>query len=202
YVGDPDLTLNEIIDVAVQVARALEAAHSAGIVHRDIKPENIVVRPDGYVKVLDFGLAKLTERESSDDKDAEDISWRGQDFETQAGMVLGTVNYMSPGQARGERVDGRSDLFSLGVVLYELIAGRRPFEGKTWNHTLLAIMDTEPAPIQRFAKGAPAALQRVLSRALANNRELRYQTARELLDDLDRLQGELAANTRVQRVRT
>jgi serine/threonine protein kinase/tetratricopeptide (TPR) repeat protein len=201
YVGDPALTLNEIIDVAVQVARALEAAHSAGIVHRDIKPENIVVRPDGYVKVLDFGLAKLTERESGDDKAAEDASWRGLDFETQAGMVLGTVNYMSPEQARGQTVDGRSDLFSLGVVLYELIAGRRPFVGKTWNHTLLAIMDTEPAPIQRFAKGAPAALQQVLSRALANNRERRYQTARELLDDLEALRGELAANTRVERVR-
>ncbi|HWO02728.1 MAG TPA: protein kinase [Blastocatellia bacterium] len=201
YVGDPTLTLNELIDVAVQVARALQAAHSAGIVHRDIKPENIVLRPDGYVKVLDFGLAKLTERESGDDKDAEDISWRGQDFETQAGIVLGTVNYMSPEQARGQTVDGRSDLFSLGVVLYELIAGRRPFIGKTWNHTLLAIMDTEPAPIQRFAKGAPASLQQVLSRALANDRERRYQTARELLDDLETLQGELAANTRVERVR-
>ena len=200
YVGDPGLTLNEIIDVAVQVARALEAAHSAGIVHRDIKPENIVLRPDGYVKVLDFGLAKLTERESGDDKAAESASWRV-DFETQAGMVLGTVNYMSPEQARGQTVDGRSDLFSLGVVLYELIAGRRPFVGKTWNHTLLAIMDTEPAPIQRFAKGAPAALQQVLSRALANNRERRYQTARELLDDLEALQGELATNTRVERVR-
>jgi serine/threonine protein kinase/tetratricopeptide (TPR) repeat protein len=200
YVGDPGLTINEIIDVAVQVARALEAAHSAGIVHRDIKPENILLRPDGYVKVLDFGLAKLTERESSDDKAAESASWRV-DFETQAGMVLGTVNYMSPEQARGQAVDGRSDLFSLGVVLYELIAGRRPFVGKTWNHTLLAIMDTEPTPIHRFAKGAPAALQKILSRALANNRELRYQTARDLLDDLETLQNELAANTRVERVR-
>ena len=201
YVGDPAFTLNEIIDVAVQVARALEAAHSAGIVHRDIKPENIVVRPDGYVKVLDFGLAKLTERESGDDKAVEEASWRGLDFETQAGMVLGTVNYMSPEQASGQTVDARSDLFSLGVVLYELIAGRRPFVGKTWNHTLLAIMDTEPPPIQRFAKGAPAALQKILSRALANNRERRYQTARELLEDLEALQGELATNTRVERVR-
>jgi serine/threonine protein kinase len=200
YVGDPDLTLNEIIDVAVQVARALEAAHSAGIVHRDIKPENIVVRPDGYVKVLDFGLAKLTERAPGDDEDAEDISWRGLDFETQAGMVLGTVNYMSPEQARGQTVDVRSDLFSLGVVLYELIAGQRPFVGKTWNHTLLAIMDTE-LPQSNASRSGAAALQQVLSRALANNRERRYQTARELLDDLETLQGELAANTRVERVR-
>src|SRR6202007_1037344 len=100
----------------------------------------------------DFGLAKLTELDSGDDKGAESASWRV-DFETQAGMVLGTGNYMSPEQARGQTVDGRSDLFSLGVVLYELIAGRRPFVGKTWNHTMLAIMDTEPAPIQRFVKG-------------------------------------------------
>jgi len=201
YVDDAGFTLNEIIDVAVQVARALEAAHSAGIVHRDIKPENIVLRPDGYVKVLDFGLAKLTERESVDDKAIEDASWRGLDFETQAGMLLGTVNYMSPEQARGQTVDARTDLFSLGVVLYELIAGRRPFVGKTWNHTLLAIMDTEPMPIQRLAKGAPAGLQKILSRALANNRERRYQTARDLLDDLETLQRELAADTRVERVR-
>src|SRR4029434_2099617 len=116
-------------------------------------------------------------------------------------MVLGTVNYMSPEQARGQAVDGRSDLFSLGVVVYELIAGRRPFVGRTWNHTLLAIMDTEPPPIQRFAKGTPAALQQVLSRALANDRERRYQTARELLDDLETLQDELASNTRVERIK-
>jgi serine/threonine protein kinase len=109
------LTLNEIIDVAEQVARALEAAHSAGIIHRDIKPENIVLRPDGYVKVLDFGLAKLTERESDEDQTAEDASSVGMDFETQAGMVLGTVNYMCRSRRAGRR-DGRSDLFNLGVV--------------------------------------------------------------------------------------
>jgi serine/threonine protein kinase len=200
YVGDGSLTLNQIIDVAMQVARALEAAHAAGIVHRDIKPENIMLRPDGYVKVLDFGLAKLTEPEAGDSNVPTDVSGRGLDFETQAGIVLGTVNYMSPEQARGQTVDGRSDLFSLGVVLYELIAGRRPFAGKTWNHTLLAIMDAEPQPVGRLAKGAPSALQQIISRALAKNRDERYQTARELLADLETLQSGVAANTRIERV--
>ncbi len=161
-----------------------------------------MLRPDGYAKVLDFGLVKLTEPESGGDEANTDASGKGLDFETQAGMVLGTVNYMSPEQARGQMVDGRSDLFSLGVVLYELIAGRRPFAGTTWNHTLLAIMDAEPPPIERFAKGAPAALQQVMSRALAKNPEQRYQTARELLVDLETLQGELAANARIERIRT
>jgi serine/threonine protein kinase/predicted Zn-dependent protease len=200
YVGNPDLTLNQILDVAMQVARALEAAHAAGIVHRDIKPENIILRPDGYAKVLDFGLVKLTEPELGGDEANTDASGKGLDFKTQAGMVLGTVNYMSPEQARGQMVDGRSDLFSLGVVLYELIAGRRPFAGTTWNHTLLAIMDAEPPPIERFAKGASTALQQVVSRALAKNPEQRYQTARELLIDLETLQGELAANARIKRI--
>jgi tetratricopeptide (TPR) repeat protein len=199
YVGDAGLTLNEILDVAIQVARALEAAHAAGIIHRDIKPENIMRRPDGYIKVLDFGLAKLAERESGSDQAATDGSGRS-DFETQAGIVLGTVNYMSPEQARGVEVDSRSDLFSLGVVLYELIAGRRPFAGKTWNHTLLAIMDAEPPPLERFVKEAPADLQQVLSRALAKNRARRYQTARELITDLEALQAALTANTRIERI--
>ena len=122
------------------------------------------------------------------------------DFETRTGMVLGTVNYMSPEQVRGQKVDGRSDLFSLGVVLYELITGHRPFGGKTWHHTMVAITDVEPPPIERFTKGASAALQQILSRVLAKEREERYQTARELLDDLEKLQDELASNTRLQRV--
>jgi serine/threonine protein kinase/Tfp pilus assembly protein PilF len=200
YVGNPGLTLNQILDVAIQVASALEAAHAAGIVHRDIKPENIMLRPDGYVKVLDFGLAKLTEPESGGDEANRDAAEVSSDFETRTGMVLGTVNYMSPEQVRGQKVDGRSDLFSLGVVLYELITGHRPFGGKTWHHTMVAITDVEPAPIERFVKGVSAVLQQILSRVLAKEREERYQTARELLDDLEKLQDELADDTRLQRV--
>ena len=150
--ASPDVSLNQILDVAIQVASALEAAHAAGIIHRDIKPENIMLRPDGYAKVLDFGLAKLTEPESGGDEAETDASGLSSDFETRTGMVLGTVNYMSPEQARGQKVDGRSDLFSLGVVLYELITGHRPFAGETWHHTMVAITDAEPPPIARYVR--------------------------------------------------
>ncbi len=200
YVGNPGLTLNQILDVTIQVAGALEAAHAAGIVHRDIKPENIMLRPDGYAKVLDFGLAKLAEPESGGNEAQTDAPGVTSDFETRAGMVLGTVNYMSPEQVRGQKVDGRSDLFSLGVVLYELITGHRPFGGKTWHHTMVAITDLEPPPVERFVKGASAALQQVMSRVLAKDCEERYQTARELLADLEKLQDELAGDTPLQRV--
>ncbi|HEY7183861.1 MAG TPA: protein kinase, partial [Blastocatellia bacterium] len=202
FVGGPDVALNQILDIVIQVASALEAAHAAGIVHRDIKPENIMLRPDGYAKVLDFGLAKLTELESGDDGAKTDVLGAPTDFETQTGMVMGTVNYMSPEQARGQRVDGRSDLFSLGVVLYELITGRRPFSGKTWHHTIVAITDSEPPPIARNVRGAPPALQEIISRALSKNREQRYQTARALSADLETLRGELAADTRIRRIET
>ena len=201
-VGSRDVSLNQILDLAVQVASALEAAHAAGIVHRDIKPENIMLRPDGYAKVLDFGLAKLTDPESGGDEAKTDVSWAPADFETRTGMVLGTVNYMSPEQARGQKVDGRSDLFSLGVVLYELITRRRPFGGETWHHTIVAITDAEPPPIARDVRGAPAALQEIIDRTLAKDRERRYQTARELLTAVQTLQGELAADARIQRIRT
>src|SRR5262245_9070150 len=202
FVGGRDVSLNQILDLVAQVASALEAAHAAGIVHRDIKPENIMLRPDGYAKVLDFGLAKLTEPESGGDEAKTDVSWPPPDFETRTGIVLGTVNYMSPEQARGQKVDGRSDLFSLAVVLYELIPGRRPFGGETWHHTIVAITDAEPPPIARNAQGAPAALQEIIDRALAKDRERRYQTARALLADAQTLRGELAADARIQLIRT
>src|SRR5262249_45881179 len=131
-----------------------------------------------------------------------DISWARSDFETRTGMVLGTVNYMSPEQARGQKVDGRSDLFSLGVVLYELITGHRPFGGETWHHTIVAITDAEPPPITSHVQGAPAALQEIINRVLSKDREERYQTARALLADLETLQGKLASDTRIQRIRT
>ncbi len=199
FVGDPDLTLTEILDVAIQVASALEAAHAAGIVHRDIKPENVMVRPDGYVKVLDFGLAKLTEGESGPFGLGTGAG-QGSHFETQADTVLGTVNYMSPEQARGQTVDRRSDLFSLGVVLYELATGARPFAGETWHHTIVAITDSEPPPLARYLKSVPVLLQSVVSRALAKDRDQRYQTARELVIDLQRLQAEVSANFVVARI--
>ena len=202
YIGKPDLTLNRILELVIQVASALEAAHAAGIVHRDIKPENIMVRPDGYVKVLDFGLAKLTEPESGDNKTNPDVEGRISDFETRTGIVLGTANYMSPEQARGQKVDARTDLFSLGVILYELITGNQPFCGKTWHHTMVAITDAEPPPIARYVEGTPAALQEIINSALTKDREQRCQTAGELMGDLKALQGELASDARIQRIET
>ena len=202
FVGSQDLTLNQILDVIIQVTSALEAAHAAGIVHRDIKPENIMLRPDGYAKVLDFGLAKLTEPES-DEKEGKrkgDTSGIRTDFETRAGILIGTANYMSPEQVRGQKVDGRSDLFSLGVVLYELITGHQPFGGETWHHTMVAITDLEPPPIARYVQGPLPALQNIISRVLAKNCEQRYQTARALLADLETLQSELAATAHIERI--
>jgi eukaryotic-like serine/threonine-protein kinase len=200
HVKSLDLTLNQILDVAIQVASALETAHTANIIHRDIKPENIMLRPDGYAKVLDFGLAKLTDtefRSDGNETNANDSAATSV-FETRTGILLGTVNYMSPEQVRGQKLDGRTDLFSLGVVLYELLSGKRPFRGETWHHTMVAITDSEPLPITHHLQG-PVALQEIISRVLAKDRDERYQTARELLLDLERLQGELAPSTQVER---
>src|SRR6185436_16863937 len=200
YVGTSELTLNQIVEVAIQVASALETAHAAGIIHRDIKPENIMLRPDGYAKVLDFGLAKLTETEFGSD-DPEAIDGRSTPaFETRTGILLGTVNYMSPEQVRGQKLDGRSDLFSLGVVLYELITGHRPFHGETSHHTMVAITDSEPRPLVYHVGGLPTRLHDIMDRVLAKDRDQRHQTARALLADLETLQAELTPNAPVERV--
>ena len=211
FIGAPDLTLNKILDLVIQVAGALEAAHTAGIVHRDIKPENIMVRPDGYVKVLDFGLAKLSEEheksgEQSFDAEGEEAVSHGtvkdtsfnSNFETRTGALIGTFRYMSPEQARGQEVDPRSDLFSLGIILYELVTGERPFKGETGHHAMVAIKDVEPAPIYTEVGEAPNELQWIITRALAKKRENRYQTARELLNDLEALKDRLSDESRVQ----
>jgi serine/threonine protein kinase/tetratricopeptide (TPR) repeat protein len=163
------------LDVTRQIAAALGAAHAAGIVHRDIKPENVMVRPDGLVKVLDFGLAKLTERSAQEPS-----------FESTAvGAVFGTARYMSPEQARGIEVDSRSDIFSLGVVIYEMVSGRPPFEGATTSDIIASILTRDPPPLRETAADVPEALERVVRRALQKGREERYQTIQELSRDLD-----------------
>ncbi len=174
------MTVSAAIDLAVQIAAALSAAHAAGITHRDIKPENVMVRRDGIVKVLDFGLAKLTEPVEAQASTVADGS-------TDSGVVMGTPRYMSPEQARGEKVDARTDLFSLGVLLYELIAGRAPFVGATTNETIAAILRDEALPLTRHAPAAPAELERIVSQALRKERADRYQTAGALLSDLKEL---------------
>ena len=190
------LEVSEALDVAAQIASALEAAHAAGIVHRDIKPENVIVRRDGLVKVLDFGLAKLTESRShgTDSDAAIEVS-----EESTAGLVLGTVSYMSPEQARGLKVDARSDNFSLGVVLYEMLAGRSAFEGETPSDVMAAILQSEPLPLVQFAQNVPAELERIVSKALRKDRDERYQTASELSGDLKSLKQELEVEARLMR---
>jgi len=187
------LRLDEALGVAIQVAMALEAAHNAGIVHRDIKPENIMLRQDRFVrdrfvKVLDFGLAKLTDREnSSADPEAVTIPVT----ETSPGLVMGTTGYMSPEQAEGESIDARSDIFSLGVVLYEMIAGEPPFKGRTDSHTRVSIIDHEPTPLTEHVSEVPRQLERIVSKALAKDRLKRYQTVTDLKLDLEQLRDEL-----------
>lgn len=180
--------IEEALDVAMQVTSAIIAAHDAGIVHRDIKPENIMLRADGYVKVLDFGLAKLTRTQSraADNGVATILS-------TNPGVVMGTINYMSPEQVRGLEVDARTDVWSLGVVLYEMIAGKGPFKEETTSDVIVSILEREPPKLTECAKAVPAELNRIVSKALAKDREERYQTARDMLIELRELKQQLDA---------
>ena len=184
------LRLVEILDIAIQIASALVAAHAANIVHRDIKPENIMVRKDGIIKVLDFGLAKLTERQDSlTGSEASTIAL----VQTEPGTVLGTVAYMSPEQAAGREVDARSDIWSLGVVLYEMVTLRVPFEGASKSHIIVAITDYEPASVKQFAPDVPEALEWIIAEALTKDRDERCQTAKELLGKLKRLKQRMVS---------
>ena len=183
------LKLREALEIAVQVASALSVAHGAGIVHRDIKPENVMLRPDGYVKVLDFGIAKLSEQQASTDH--HDTGKIGA-HQTRSGL-LGTARYMSPEQTRGEEADARSDIWSLGVVIYEMAAGVPPFQGKTPNDCIASIQTTEPPPLSSIFPDVPLKLESILKKALHKNRDARYQAIREMLADLRSLKAELDA---------
>ena len=188
--------LNDVLDISIQAVSALAAAHEAGIVHRDIKPENIMVRRDGYIKVLDFGLAKLTEAEgSTPDPEARTKTL----VNTDAGTVLGTATYMSPEQAKGKYVDGRTDLWSLGAVIYELVAGHAPFEAETSSEVIGLILNKEPLPLARFDREAPAELDRIVMKALTKELDERYQTARDLLVDLKRLKRQHELEAEIER---
>ena len=192
------LKVDQALDIAQQTAFALTAAHGAGIVHRDIKPENIIVRHDDIVKVLDFGLAKLLEDHARDMIDHE-ADTRALVL-TDPGRVLGTPQYMSPEQARGLDVDARTDIWSLGVIMYEMIAGRPPFRGETKSHTVVSILETEPPPLTTFAPEAPVEFQRIVRKALTKDRDSRYQTARDLMIDIRNLRRDLDVRSELERM--
>src|SRR5687767_10412311 len=192
HLSKAPITISEALDVAIQIASALSAAHAAGIVHRDIKPDNVMIRADGIVKVLDFGLAKLTELESGDRAGAGLVH-------TQEGMVMGTAHYMSPEQARGLAVDARTDIWSLGVVLYQTIAGRVPFDGATRSDAIATVLSREPTSLARYAPEVPTELEWIAKKALRKDREERYQTAKELLTDLKSLKQRLEFEAELER---
>jgi serine/threonine protein kinase/tetratricopeptide (TPR) repeat protein len=184
------LPRHSVVAIGVQVAEALAAAHQAGIIHRDIKPENIMLRRDGYAKVLDFGLAKLSEPAATAPGSGQ--SEEATRFQaTSPGVVMGTVAYMSPEQARGATTDARSDLWSLGVVLYEMLAGRAPFGGDTSSHTIVSILEREPVALAHV----PTELHRIVRKALAKDADMRYQSARDMLIDLKTLRRDLDAES-------
>ena len=187
------LSLGQIIGVASQISSALASAHAAGIMHRDIKPENIMLRPDGYLKVLDFGVAKLIEPSISGSELSTLIN-------TEQGTIIGTIQYMSPEQARGLAVDARTDIWSLGVVLFEMLAGHPPFEGKTKSDVMVAILEHDPPALANLHAGTSDAIQRIVTRALRKERQNRYQSAEELLTDLGELE-QSDANVYLERPR-
>ena len=178
-IDENSLTLPEIFEIAIHIANALVAAHAAQIIHRDIKPENVIVRPDGFVKILDFGLAKLV-RQKQIGFEASTVRQN----QTAKGVILGTVQYMSPEQAKGERVDERTDIFSLGVVFYEMIAGKTPFAGASVSETFANLINTEPPPLARFSANIPNELERIVAKMLRKKADERYQTIKGFLADL------------------
>ena len=189
------IDLLETLEISIQIAAALVAAHSAGITHRDIKPDNVMLRHDGYVKVLDFGLAKLNEPTSAADPEALTRA----KIKTDPGTVMGTVGYMSPEQARGQTVDSRTDIWSLGVVIFQMLTSHLPFEGSSNNDVIASILGKEPPPLARYARDVPEALEWIVTKALTKDREERYQTAKEMSVDLRRVKQRLDAQAEIQR---
>ncbi|MBA4122957.1 MAG: protein kinase [Acidobacteria bacterium] len=190
------VSLGEALDIVQQMAFALSAAHAAGIAHRDIKPENIMIRIDGIVKVLDFGLAKLIEKQ---EEEIDTEAATRQLVRTNPGVVMGTVSYMSPEQTKGKDVDTRTDIWSFGVVLYEMLSGRLPFEGETPNEYIASILKSDPLPLENENGEIPAELTQVVRKALRKDQDARYQTMKSLLADLKELREEIALTEKLER---
>jgi serine/threonine protein kinase/Tol biopolymer transport system component len=195
-INDGKMECCAALDVAAQVASALAAAHAAGITHRDIKPENVMMRPDGLIKVLDFGLAKLTETQSPTDSQSPTLAR----LSTDARLVMGTISYMSPEQARGLKVDHRTDIFSLGVMLYEMVSGRHPFEGETTSDIIAAILQNDPPPVGLSVESPLPEIDTVINRMIEKDRAARYQSSTELRTELRGLQRKLDETSAARQV--
>jgi serine/threonine protein kinase/TolB-like protein len=185
------------LDIAIQLCSALAAAHSSGVVHRDLKPENVIIRPDGVVKVVDFGIAKLS-RSLTARQEGQPLLGPQTTY-TQVGSVLGTAKYMSPEQARGSVIDARSDIFALGAVIYEMLAGRAPFEGETESDLIAEILKGDPPSLAELAHDVSAQLERIISKAMRKRSEDRYQTVNDLLADLQNSKGEIEFQAKLNR---
>ena len=183
HLANQSASFKTVLEIAIQIASALEAAHTAGIIHRDIKPENVMIRPDGLVKILDFGIAKLAAMRKEEAETARPS--------TLPGMIVGTANYMAPEQAQGKAVDARNDIFSFGIVFYEMLTGRRPFAGETALESISSMLKDEPPPLRQMLPAVPSELERIVTKTLRKDREERYQTAQDLLLDLKEARRDL-----------
>src|SRR5271167_1560364 len=190
-IGRNPIEIDKLLTLAIQIADALESAHAKGIVHRDIKPANIFVTPRGQVKILDFGLAKMEAVMSQVDAIAQQETIGQAGELTTPGTTLGTVSYMSPEQARGQLTDSRTDLFSLGTVLYQMATGLLPFQGDTSAVVYEAILNRDPAPVVQVNSALPPEFARIVDKALEKDRNLRYQSATDIKTDLARLKRDL-----------
>jgi serine/threonine-protein kinase len=190
------MNIKSVLDVAIQTAGALDAAHRAGIVHRDLKPENIMIRPDGFVKILDFGIAKLIERHPESVETKAATATKGLTLD---GVIIGTASYMSPEQARGKQIDARTDIFSFGVVLYEMLSGKQPFKGESAIDTISSIISKEPLPLSQLAPDLPPELNYIVEKSLRKDREERYQTAKDLFIDLKDVRQNLEFQNKLER---
>ena len=191
------LDLKTTLDIAIQVASALNAAHKAGIIHRDIKPENVMIRPDGLVKILDFGIAKLSTKRA--EPTAEEAATALKQQGTSPGVIIGTANYMSPEQARGKAVNAQSDIFSFGIVLYEMVTGQRAFTGENAVDVIGAILHKEPTPLNQLAPELPHEIERIINKTLRKDPDVRYQTSGDLLTDLKDAKQELEFQDKLER---